>query len=101
MSSAKTDSNTLVLTFGCCVDTYMAYFLSALLLQLSFSPRVSTSSHVKIVALLGGIILSSGGLLMICAVVGWQFGFSHFAFLCSEVRMYMFDVSLVRAVLQK
>jgi autocrine motility factor receptor len=52
---------------------------------LSFSPRVATSAHVKVVALLGGIVLSCGGLLMVCAVVGWQFGFSHFAFLCSEV----------------
>lgn len=53
--------------------------------QLSFSPTTPTATYVKIIALLIGILFSCGGLLMVCAIVGWQLGFSYFAFLSSQV----------------
>lgn len=31
------------------------------------------------------VFLSCAGLFMVCAIVGWQYGFNHFTFLYSEV----------------
>ena len=53
--------------------------------QLSFSPNTPASSHAKIIILLSTVILCCAGLFMVCAIVGWQFGFNHFTFLFSEV----------------
>lgn len=62
------------------LSTSLMYFL-----QLSFSPNTPASSHAKIILLLSVILLSCAGLFMVCAVVGWQYGFNHFTFLYSEV----------------
>ena len=53
--------------------------------QLSFSPNTPASSHAKIIILLSTVILCCAGLFMVCAIVGWQYGFNHFTFLFSEV----------------
>ena len=53
--------------------------------QLSFSPNTPASSHAKIITLVSVVILSCAGLFMVCAIVGWQFGFNYFTFLYSEV----------------
>ena len=72
-----------------CVRYNSTYVHGALLVcvQLSFSPTTPTATYVKIIALLIGILVSCGGLLMVCAIVGWQLGFSYFAFLSSQVCM--------------
>lgn len=65
--------------------TYTLHGTLIFFTQLSFSPTTPTATYVKIIALLIGILFSCGGLLMICAIVGWQLGFSYFAFLSSQV----------------
>lgn len=54
-------------------------------LQLSFSPNTVPSTHAKVIVLLVTVFLSCGGLFMVCAIIGWQYGFTHFTFLFSEV----------------
>ena len=66
-----------------CTNYLLFYF------QLSFSPNIPVSSHLKVVALLSGVLVCCGILLMVCTVVGWQFGISYFSFLSSEVRMHV------------
>lgn len=67
---------TLLLTEQLCKDRFQF---------LSFSPNTPASSHAKIIILLSTVILCCAGLFMVCAIVGWQFGFNHFTFLFSEV----------------
>ena len=55
--------------------------------QLSFSPNTSPSSHAKIIVLLSSVLFACACLLMVCAIVGWQFGFNHFTFLISEASL--------------
>lgn len=66
----------LLLTSQLCKDRFQ---------YLSFSPTTATSSHAKIIILLSVLLLFCAGLFMVCAIVGWQFGFNYFAFLYSEV----------------
>ena len=54
-------------------------------LQLSFSPNTVAYTHAKLLVLLVMVFLACSGLFMVAAVVGWQYGFGHFAFLYSEV----------------
>ena len=73
---------------ACASHAHLAPFplpLPPLPLQLSFSPNTPTSSHAKIIILLVMIFLSCAGLFMVCAIIGWQYGFNHFTFLYSEV----------------
>jgi autocrine motility factor receptor len=66
-------------------------------LYLSFSPTTPSSSHAKVITLLSGILISCAGLFMVSAIVGWQFGFNHFAFLFSEVYI-LFTVTLLTLI---
>eukprot|EP00731_Ephydatia_muelleri_P026764 Em0018g864a len=61
---------------------YLAFFPVE---QLSFSPNTPSSSHAKILILLGSVLVCCAGLFMVCAIVGWQHGFNYFTFLYSEV----------------
>ena len=42
-------------------------------------------THAKMLVLLVTVFLACSGLFMVAAIVGWQYGFGHFAFLYSEV----------------
>ena len=65
--------------------TLPSSLLPSLSPQLSFSPHTVASTHAKIIVLLVTVFLACSGLFMVAAIVGWQYGFSHFTFLYSEV----------------
>ncbi|XP_044264792.1 E3 ubiquitin-protein ligase AMFR-like [Tribolium madens] len=52
---------------------------------LSFSPTTPLWSHVKLLALLGGIFALSGFMLLVSVFVGFFGGFNTFAFMSAEV----------------
>ena len=67
---------TLLLTEQLCKDRFQL---------LSSSPHTIASTHAKIIVLLVTVFLACSGLFMVATIVGWQYGFSHFTFLYSEV----------------
>ena len=67
---------TLLLTEQLCKDRFQL---------LSSSLHTIASTHAKIIVLLVTVFLACSGLFIVAAIVGWQYGFSHFTFLYSEV----------------
>ncbi|XP_048254927.1 E3 ubiquitin-protein ligase AMFR-like isoform X1 [Haliotis rufescens] len=51
---------------------------------LSFSPTTARYSHVKLLSLLWVILVSCGGLLLVCVYVGLQVGLTILAFMAAE-----------------
>ncbi|CAN8000810.1 unnamed protein product, partial [Ixodes pacificus] len=54
---------------------------------LSFSPTTPKLTHVRLLALLSGILLLSVGLFAVCVVVGLHAGANTFAFMAAEARV--------------
>ncbi|XP_019849864.1 PREDICTED: E3 ubiquitin-protein ligase AMFR-like [Amphimedon queenslandica] len=68
-------------------------------LYLSFSPSTPSSSHAKMIMFLSCILVSCAGLFMVCAIIGWQFGFNYFAFVFSEIYV-LFTLTLLTLIRQ-
>ncbi|XP_040471069.1 E3 ubiquitin-protein ligase AMFR [Falco naumanni] len=51
---------------------------------LSFSPTTPKNSHIRVLTLLIAILLSCGGLIVICGVIGYSHGMHTLAFMAAE-----------------